>query len=70
MGRRLALQSRQTHAPRLPDIATPQNESLAYSLAFVLVIWLLKLVLYVTPVFVKVSSEADFSLCVTTLRPK
>ena len=44
----------QTHAPRLPDIATPQNESLAYSLAFVAVIWLLTLVLYVTRVFVKV----------------
>lgn len=42
------------HAPRLPDIATPQNESLAYALAVVLFVWLLMLVLYVCRVFVKV----------------
>lgn len=43
-----------THAPRLPEIATPQNESLIYALAFVLVIWLLMLVLYLCRVFIKI----------------
>lgn len=42
------------HAPRVPEIATPQNESLVYALVFVLVIWLLMLVLYVCRIFVKV----------------
>jgi predicted acyltransferase len=44
----------QAHAPSLGHFATPQNESLLCGLAFVLVIFLLMLVLYLCRVFVKV----------------
>jgi hypothetical protein len=44
----------QAHAPSLGYFATPQNESLLCGLAFVLVIFLLMLVLYVCRIFVKV----------------
>ena len=41
-------------SPHFPNIATPQNESLAYAILFVLAILVLMSAMYVMRIFVKV----------------